>query len=382
MSINNFYHQIPSEQQQQQNQWWQQQQMDPSPSTLPNASSSSNSSSPSPSPSNWPPPPLHHQIPNWLSSSSAAAAPNFNLNAADDDSPRQAAAIEKEGMFEKPLTPSDVGKLNRLVIPKQHAERYFPLQGADAVEKGLLLGFEDEAGKCWRFRYSYWNSSQSYVLTKGWSRYVKEKQLDAGDVVLFERHRGDQDRLFIGWRRRGSGGASNNNNVSSNNADHHPQQQQQQHYYSQAVGGGGGGWGRGSVVGGSAVAQPYLEHGGGGGGGGGMLLAQSNVGYQQQPECLHAPGRGGEKETRGAAGGNSRRLRLFGVNMEWQPENDDSSSSTAAAASFTPDLHLQVPSAYPPPQQQQYYSQLPYHKNSNSPPSSSSTGPNHMVRYT
>ncbi|CAI0446185.1 unnamed protein product [Linum tenue] len=57
-------------------------------------------------------------------------------------------------MFKKPLTPSDVGKLNKLVIPKQHAERYFLQQGADAVEKGMLQGFEDEPGKCWRFRYS------------------------------------------------------------------------------------------------------------------------------------------------------------------------------------------------------------------------------------
>ncbi|MFS7894800.1 putative transcription factor B3-Domain family [Helianthus anomalus] len=102
-------------------------------------------------------------------------------------------------MFEKPLTPSDVGKLNRLVIPKQHAENYFPL--ADQ-QKGLVLRFEDESGTVWRFRYSYWNSSQSYVLTKGWSRFVKDKQLDAGDVVLFHRHVVENDRMFIGWRRR------------------------------------------------------------------------------------------------------------------------------------------------------------------------------------
>ncbi|KAF7003673.1 hypothetical protein CFC21_018965, partial [Triticum aestivum] len=104
------------------------------------------------------------------------------------------------------LTPSDVGKLNRLVIPKQHAERYFPLNGGDSPgDKDLLLSFEDEAGKPWRFRYSYWTSSQSYVLTKGWSRYVKEKQLDAGDIVHFERVRGlgTGDRLFIRCRRRG-----------------------------------------------------------------------------------------------------------------------------------------------------------------------------------
>ncbi|KAK4786723.1 hypothetical protein SAY86_010556 [Trapa natans] len=113
------------------------------------------------------------------------------------------AAIEKEHMFDKVVTPSDVGKLNRLVIPKQHAERFFPLDSS-SNEKGLLLNFEDRNGKPWRFRYSYWNSSQSYVMTKGWSRFVKEKKLDAGDIVSFQRGVGDagKDRLFIDWRRR------------------------------------------------------------------------------------------------------------------------------------------------------------------------------------
>ncbi|BAS90655.1 Os04g0581400 [Oryza sativa Japonica Group] len=111
--------------------------------------------------------------------------------------------IEKEHMFDKVVTPSDVGKLNRLVIPKQHAEKYFPLDSA-ANEKGLLLSFEDRTGKLWRFRYSYWNSSQSYVMTKGWSRFVKEKRLDAGDTVSFCRGAAEatRDRLFIDWKRR------------------------------------------------------------------------------------------------------------------------------------------------------------------------------------
>uniref|UniRef100_A0A803NSH8 TF-B3 domain-containing protein n=1 Tax=Cannabis sativa TaxID=3483 RepID=A0A803NSH8_CANSA len=98
-------------------------------------------------------------------------------------------------MFDKVVTPSDVGKLNRLVIPKQHAEKYFPLDNSSTTEdssKGLLLNFEDRNGKSWRFRYSYWNSSQSYVMTKGWSRFVKEKKLDAGDIVSFERGVGDE----------------------------------------------------------------------------------------------------------------------------------------------------------------------------------------------
>ncbi|KAJ0051616.1 hypothetical protein Pint_00688 [Pistacia integerrima] len=112
-------------------------------------------------------------------------------------------SVEKEHMFDKVVTPSDVGKLNRLVIPKQHAEKYFPLDSS-SNEKGLLLNFEDRNGKAWRFRYSYWNSSQSYVMTKGWSRFVKEKKLDAGDIVSFQRGVGEsgKDHLYIDWRRR------------------------------------------------------------------------------------------------------------------------------------------------------------------------------------
>ncbi|XP_020211006.1 B3 domain-containing protein Os03g0120900 [Cajanus cajan] len=115
----------------------------------------------------------------------------------------QQQPAEKEHMFDKVVTPSDVGKLNRLVIPKQHAEKYFPLDSS-TNEKGLLLNFEDRNGKLWRFRYSYWNSSQSYVMTKGWSRFVKEKKLDAGDIVSFQRGVGElyRHRLYIDWRRR------------------------------------------------------------------------------------------------------------------------------------------------------------------------------------
>ncbi|KAJ1690718.1 hypothetical protein LUZ63_014873 [Rhynchospora breviuscula] len=107
---------------------------------------------------------------------------------------------ERELLFYKVVTPSDVGKLNRLVIPKQHAEKHFPLREGDKGEesnKGVLLNFEDAEGKVWRFRYSYWNSSQSYVLTKGWSRFVKEKGLNPGDVVSFWRYFDGSDMMQL-----------------------------------------------------------------------------------------------------------------------------------------------------------------------------------------
>ncbi|RYR74920.1 hypothetical protein Ahy_A02g009630 [Arachis hypogaea] len=146
----------------------------------------------------------HHEgINNFQGYSSSSAAATTTTTNNTNLQPPLPAPAEKEHMFDKVVTPSDVGKLNRLVIPKQHAEKYFPLDST-SNEKGLLLNFEDRNGKLWRFRYSYWNSSQSYVMTKGWSRFVKEKKLDAGDIVSFQRGVGEnyRHRLYIDWRRR------------------------------------------------------------------------------------------------------------------------------------------------------------------------------------
>ncbi|KAM5580995.1 AP2/ERF and B3 domain-containing transcription factor ARF14-like [Rosa sericea] len=109
--------------------------------------------------------------------------------------------IQKEWLFEKVLTPSDVGRLNRFVIPKQQAEKHFPLMDSEA--KGALLNFEDDLGNVWRFRYCFWSSSQSYVLTKGWTRFVKEKKLKGGDVIRFHgSSTGEDKKLFIECRPR------------------------------------------------------------------------------------------------------------------------------------------------------------------------------------
>ncbi|XP_010556651.1 PREDICTED: B3 domain-containing transcription factor NGA3 [Tarenaya hassleriana] len=133
--------------------------------------------------------------------------------------------VEKEHMFDKVVTPSDVGKLNRLVIPKQHAEKYFPLNSSSS-QNGTLLNFQDRNGKMWRFRYSYWNSSQSYVMTKGWSRFVKEKKLDAGDIVSFQRSvrtESAKSRLFIDWRHRPDINLVQNPAIPSSSLLHHNQ---------------------------------------------------------------------------------------------------------------------------------------------------------------
>ncbi|XP_056689586.1 AP2/ERF and B3 domain-containing transcription factor At1g50680-like [Spinacia oleracea] len=99
-------------------------------------------------------------------------------------------------LFRKELTPSDVGKLNRLVIPKRHALKYFPVKinigrkfgvcEEDEHEgRDMELVLYDNKMKSWKFRYCYWKSSQSFVFTSGWNRFVRVKELEAKDIVTF-----------------------------------------------------------------------------------------------------------------------------------------------------------------------------------------------------
>ncbi|KAF9688021.1 hypothetical protein SADUNF_Sadunf02G0153700 [Salix dunnii] len=285
-------------------------------------------------------------------------------------------SIEREHMFDKVVTPSDVGKLNRLVIPKQHAERCFPLDSS-SNEKGLLLNFEDRNGKPWRFRYSYWNSSQSYVMTKGWSRFVKEKRLDAGDIVSFQRGVGEsgKHRLFIDWRRRPNApDPTTFSQLELQNQQHFPQSVRWGRLYSMP---------RSNL----SMQQPQLRQ-----------LNYSIHPYQQQQHQnlnhqnhYHQPAtirygnseqyylRSPETLQIGAlhrqAGGShvplvidsvpvvhgktvGKRLRLFGVNMDCPTLDDQSSSITVThgtmgsfsphlASSSLPPLQLRVPASVP-----------------------------------
>ncbi|KAJ4917734.1 AP2/ERF and B3 domain-containing transcription factor [Raphanus sativus] len=98
-------------------------------------------------------------------------------------------------LFSKELTPSDVGKLNRLVIPKKHAVKHLPFISGDQKEReeGEMGGalddvevvFYDRAMRQWKFRYCYWRSSQSFVFTRGWNGFVREKRLKEKDAIIF-----------------------------------------------------------------------------------------------------------------------------------------------------------------------------------------------------
>ncbi|ESQ30408.1 hypothetical protein EUTSA_v10012152mg [Eutrema salsugineum] len=95
-------------------------------------------------------------------------------------------------LFQKKLTPSDVGKLNRLVIPKKCAVKYLPFLSVvqnereeGEIAEDVEVVFYDRGMRPWKFRYCYWRSSQSFVFTRGWNGFVKEKNLKENDVIVF-----------------------------------------------------------------------------------------------------------------------------------------------------------------------------------------------------
>lgn len=122
-----------------------------------------------------------------------------------------------EQLFQKELTPSDVGKLNRLVIPKKYAIKHFPRiseTNEDIAEGGdVQLTFYDRMMKSWKFRYCYWKSSQSFVFTRGWNKFVKDKYLKANDSINFylckckEAAKGSKSFFMIDINRGENGGS-------------------------------------------------------------------------------------------------------------------------------------------------------------------------------
>ncbi|CAN7070852.1 unnamed protein product [Brassica oleracea var. botrytis] len=117
---------------------------------------------------------------------------NLNPNYHDD---------VREDLFEICLTTIDVSNVDRLAVKaNKDAGEYFLLATVVAGTDSLLR-FEDEEGKTWLFGFSYLNVSQCCEFTQGWSSYVEEKQLKAGDFVSFQRDRKDSSKLFIGCRK-------------------------------------------------------------------------------------------------------------------------------------------------------------------------------------
>ena len=97
------------------------------------------------------------------------------------------------------VTRSDI-KQYQLAIPKHQAKKHFPPHVVSSSSNSPFLCMEDNEGKVWRFKYSFWKSSQGYMLTNEWNQFVKEKRVSVGDMVSFFRSNGPDKRLFIDWK--------------------------------------------------------------------------------------------------------------------------------------------------------------------------------------
>ncbi|KAL8145294.1 AP2/ERF and B3 domain-containing transcription factor At1g50680-like [Apium graveolens] len=94
-------------------------------------------------------------------------------------------------LFGKVLTRTDVGRADKLVIPRIFAGCFpsIPDEDESSLEERPIndveLGFYDQSMKLWKFRYCYWRKNKSYSLSKGWRKFVQEKDLSSGDEVIF-----------------------------------------------------------------------------------------------------------------------------------------------------------------------------------------------------
>ncbi|WVZ19279.1 hypothetical protein V8G54_006601 [Vigna mungo] len=100
--------------------------------------------------------------------------------------------------FPKILTPSDANNGGGFSVPRFCADSVFPKLNFDADPPVQNLSVTDVHGFTWEFRHIYRGTPRRHLLTTGWSTFVNNKKLVAGDSVLFIKSAG---RLFVGIRR-------------------------------------------------------------------------------------------------------------------------------------------------------------------------------------
>ncbi|XP_039012746.1 auxin response factor 4-like isoform X2 [Hibiscus syriacus] len=113
----------------------------------------------------------------------------------DDGSPKKSTPH----MFCKTLTASDTSTHGGFSVPRRAAEDCFPLLDYKQTRPSQELVAKDLHGIEWRFRHIYRGQPRRHLLTTGWSIFVSQKNLVAGDAVLFLR--GEDGELRLGIRR-------------------------------------------------------------------------------------------------------------------------------------------------------------------------------------
>lgn len=98
------------------------------------------------------------------------------------------------------MTPSDANNGGGFSVPRFCADLIFPPLNFDADPPVQNLGVRDVHGVVWEFRHIYRGTPRRHLLTTGWSKFVNNKKLVAGDSVVFMRNR-HSGELSVGIRR-------------------------------------------------------------------------------------------------------------------------------------------------------------------------------------
>uniref|UniRef100_A0A0E0K2M2 Auxin response factor n=1 Tax=Oryza punctata TaxID=4537 RepID=A0A0E0K2M2_ORYPU len=129
----------------------------------------------------------------------------------EDDGAAAGEEHEKPASFAKTLTQSDANNGGGFSVPRYCAETIFPRLDYAADPPVQTVVAKDVHGVAWNFRHIYRGTPRRHLLTTGWSTFVNQKKLVAGDSIVFLR--GDGGDLHVGIRRAkrgfcgGGGGA-------------------------------------------------------------------------------------------------------------------------------------------------------------------------------
>ncbi|XP_047964329.1 auxin response factor 18-like [Salvia hispanica] len=115
---------------------------------------------------------------------------------------------EKANSFAKTLTQSDANNGGGFSVPRYCAETIFPRLDYSAEPPVQTILAKDVHGVVWKFRHIYRGTPRRHLLTTGWSNFVNQKKLVAGDSIVFLR--AENGDLCVGIRRakRGIGGSA------------------------------------------------------------------------------------------------------------------------------------------------------------------------------
>ncbi|KAI5073602.1 hypothetical protein GOP47_0011615 [Adiantum capillus-veneris] len=129
-----------------------------------------------------------------------------------DDSPSSPPLPEKSASFAKTLTQSDANNGGGFSVPRYCAETIFPRLDYSQDPPVQIVLAKDVHGTVWKFRHIYRGTPRRHLLTTGWSNFVNQKKLVAGDAIVFLRNASGE--LCVGVRRS-TRGATTSINASS-----------------------------------------------------------------------------------------------------------------------------------------------------------------------